>query len=108
MILTWIVLGGLAAGAAVAAIIAYWNEIVDWAKETFNRLFIRGKLFLQRVGNEIKTWIYGINKDGGAGTSTGGTRPATDEEIDALVKEGVITWEEGERLKRGEKISLDL
>lgn len=107
MILTWIALGILA-GTAVAAIITYWNEIVDWAKETFNRLFIRGKLFLQRVGNEIKTWIYGINKDGGADTSTGGTRPATDEEIDALVKEGVITWEEGERLKRGEKISLDL
>ena len=107
MILTWIALGILA-GTAVAAIITYWNEIVDWAKETFNRFFIKGKLFLQRVGNEIKTWISGINKDGGVDTSTGGTRRATDEEIDALVEEGVITWEEGERLKRGEKISLNL
>ncbi len=107
MILTWIALGILA-GTAVAAIITYWNEIVDWAKETFNRLFIRGKLFLQRVGNEIKTWISGINKRGDAGTSTGDTRRATDEEIDALVEADVITWEEGERLKRGEKISLNL
>mgnify|MGYP003502523876 CR=1 FL=1 len=57
---------------------------------------------------EIKTWISGINKDGGVDTSTGGTRRATDEEIDALVEEGVITWEEGERLKKKKKISLNL
>lgn len=107
MILTWIVLG-LAAGAAVAAIITYWNEIVDWAKETFNKIFSRGKLFIEWAGGKLRTWLAGINKYGNSERVPGVPQPASEEDLWKLYNEGVITYDELQKLLRGESISTNV
>lgn len=105
--LGWIALGLIGAGA-VAAIITYWDEIVNWARDIFESIFSRGKMFLKWVSGYLKSWISGIDKNGHAGNKPGPIVPATKEEIWKLFEEGIITASERDKLLRGEDISSDV
>ena len=103
MVITWIALGVLAS-AAVAAIIAYWNEIVNWATNLLDNLFQRGKLFLRWVDGYLIPKVTGL-LNGKAETEIGKPQPATEDEIRQLYKEGVITYAEMLDLLAGKEIS---
>jgi hypothetical protein len=103
MILTWIALG-LAATAAVALIVTYWNEIVDWAKDVLDNIFQRGRLFLRWVDDTLIPTIKGIF-NGKGGNKPGPTKPATREDLWKLYEEGVITYDELQILLDGGEIS---
>lgn len=105
--LGWIALGLLTAGA-VAAIISYWDEIVNWAKSIFDTILSRGKVFVQWVDEQLKAWCSGIDKDGSGGTTPPVIKPATKEDIWKLYNEGVISAEERDTLLRGGTISTDV
>ncbi len=103
MVITWIVLG-VAGVVAVAAIITYWNDIVDWATNLLDNLFQKGKLFLRWVGGELVPKVRGI-LNGRAETQIGKRTPATEEDIRKLHEEGVITYQEMLDLLAGKEIS---
>lgn len=105
MIITWIALG-LAAGAAIAAIITYWNEIIDWATNLLDNLFQRGKLFLRWVNGSLIPKVKGIF-NGRAETQEGKRKPATEEDIRKLYEEDVITYQEMLDLLAGKEISAN-
>ena len=105
--LGWIALGLLGAGA-VAAIITYWDEIVNWAKDLLDTIFSRGKMFLRWASGYLESWFSGRGKNGGAITKPGPTRSATEDEIWKLFEEGIITASERDKLLRGETISSDV
>lgn len=99
----------IAAGLfATAAIITYWNEIVNWAKEIFNKLFSKGKLFMEWVGGILRTWVAGKDKDGGISVGPDKTRPANEKELWQMYEAGIITKEELDKLLRGETISTNV
>lgn len=107
MILTWIALG-IAAGAAAATIITYWNEIVDWAKEIFNKLFSKGKLFMEWVGGNLRTWVAGRDKDGEYSVGPDKKRPANEKELWQMYEAGIITKPELEDLLNGRTVYTDV
>lgn len=103
MVLTWIALG-LATAAAVAVIITYWNEIVDWAKDVLDKIFQRGRLFLRWVNGDLIPTIKGIFNGKGK-NQPGPIKPATREDLWKLYEEGVITYNELQILLEGGEIS---
>lgn len=105
--LGWLALGLLGAGA-VAAIITYWDEIVKWARDIFDSIFSRGKMFLKWVSGYLESWINGITKNGKGEVKSGPTRPATEEEIRQLYEEGIITYQEMIDLLNGKTISTSV
>lgn len=105
--LGWIALGLIGAGA-VAAIITYWDEIVNWAKSIFDTILSRGKIFVKWVDGYLKAWCSGIDKNGSGGTTPPVIKPATEDEIWKLYYEGVISAEERDTLLRGGTISTNV
>ena len=106
MILTWIVFG-LAAGAAMAAIIAYWNEIVDWAKGIVSKGAKYAKLAINSIKGELIPELRSLFK-GRPEKETGTPKSMTPEEIRQWGKEVGLSEGEIEDLINGKTIFMDV
>ena len=82
--LSWIV-GSLLVAGAVAAIITYWNELVDWANEILEDLY-DATVKLVRKGEQLCMKIYSVVK----GWFTSKIVTASAEDMYELYKQGKI------------------
>lgn len=106
MILTWIAIG-IFAGTALAAIITYWNEIVDWAKRIVAEGAKKAKLAIQYINGKLIPNVVAFFK-GEPGKKEGETKPLTPKELREWGEAANLTEQEIEDLINGKTILRDV
>ncbi len=87
MLLTWII-GGILVAGATAAIITYWNELVDWANRIIEKMY-DATVKLVRKGEQLFLNVSGFVR-GLFKTEKSDPKHATAEDMYELYKQGKI------------------
>ena len=112
MIVTWI-LGGLILGGVLSAILAWWNEIVEWVEDAFRCISSAVRTawsYLTIKAGELKAFIMEIFSNGDTSIKTAPTkiRITSREQLVELAKAGRIPMEAVDMLWHGEPFTITL
>lgn len=112
MLVTWI-LGGIILGAAVSAIIAWWNDIVNWVENVFERISSAVKKawsYLAIKAGELKAFVMKIFSNGDTVIERGPKtiRITSREQLVELADAGRIPRSAVDLLWHGEEFTITL
>lgn len=112
MLVTWI-LGGLILTSVATAIIAWWNEIVEWVEGVFDRLSSAVRTawsYLTIKAGELKAFIMKIFSNGDTEIQTGPTKIhiTSRDQLVELANAGRIPMEAVDMLWHGEPFTITL
>lgn len=105
-----ILIGTLAVGFALAFVIAFWEEIIDWATQALKELLEIATMswaYVQRLPLKIAKIVRWIENNVIKERTiiSDETHELTDEEIDQMVPDP-LTREQAEQLKSGRQVTV--
>ncbi len=112
MLVTWI-LGGLILAGTLSAILAWWNEIVEWVEEEFRKIskFVRKAWsYLTIKAGQLKAFIMTIFSNGDTQVESAPTTITitSREQLVELAKAGRIPMEAVDILWHGKPFTITI